>query len=300
MAVGLIVAAVYSKGLLLLYILAIVFLIWFGLSIVKARLVANALKVSVKNFPEIKQIVDEVKLVLDYRRNVDVYIVEEGSVNAMLARFFGTRFIILNSELVSDMLEGQNIIQLKWIIGRFIGAMKTKQIRLDILTSFIENLEQLHLLNIFLLPYTRATQYSGDNIGLAVCQDLNQVMMAFDKFLVGNDLARRVNFEGVLEQGKAIEGNFFTVLARIFSPFPHTVSRYLNLLAFAKWRYPEQFYAYIRKQNLEICTDVGVALPHSYLSHEIIAQGHNTPSGSPRIRYSSSAAKAGIRVGKKR
>jgi len=271
---------------------------WFVLSIAKAKIISNSLKVSDKNFPEVQQLIRDTKIALDYARNIDIYIVQENSINSFLAHFFSTRFIILNSELVEDMLDDHKRLQLKWVIGRFIGALKIKQIRLNVLTDIFERTEGLFLLNIFILPYTRATQFSGDNIGLSVCGDLKQAMIAFDKMLVGNDLSPRVRFEGIIDQGKEIKNSPFVLLARLFSPFPHTVNRYLNLLAFAKWRYPEQFYHYIQQFNIPTSTDLAQLLPSTYLGRELrggMAQ-YRPPAGAPDIRHRGTASDSGGRI----
>jgi tetratricopeptide (TPR) repeat protein len=258
-----------SRGLLLVFILSIVFFVWFILQIAKADLIANSVRVSNKNFPKIYEMLREVKYVLDYDKPVDTYIIEEGTVNALLAKFFKTKFIILHSELVEDMLENNKLLQMKWVIARFVGALKAKHCRLNILRVIVESIEKLKIFNLFILPYMRATQYSGDQIGLAVCGDLDQVMVAFQKLMVGNKLSEKVNFEGMLDQGKDVQGGFFSLLARLSSTHPHMVSRFLNLLAFAKWKYPEMFEKYISKFDYSTLLNIEALLPDYYLNRPI-------------------------------
>ena len=42
----------------------------------------------------------EVKGILSYDKEIPIYIVQAGMVNAFIAKFFKTKFIILNSKLV--------------------------------------------------------------------------------------------------------------------------------------------------------------------------------------------------------
>jgi len=261
-AIVAIVLVFVSFGLLLVYVGLITFSVWFGLSIAKASLMANSVRVSAKNFPAIHEVTTEVKYTLDYDEPIDIYIIEEGSVNAFLAKFFQTKFIILNSELVKDMLDNGKIVQMKWIIARFVGALKAKHFRLNLLRIVIDSIEKIKIFNLFILPYERATQYSGDQIGLAVCNDLNQAMTAFDKFMVGNDLADRVEFQGLIEQALDVRDSFFAMLARLFSTHPHMVSRYLNLLAFARWRYPRMFDEYIARFDGATSSSINAILPN--------------------------------------
>lgn len=248
-------------GLILIYIGLLIFFAWFGLSIAKASLIANSVRVSNKNFPEIFEIYNDVKESLDYNKEIPIYIIEEGTVNALIAKFFRTRFIVLNSELVVGM-QGKNKLQMKWIIGRFIGALKAKYFKTDFLRILIDSIEKIKIFNFFILPYERAAQYTGDNIGLLVCEDVEQVFYAFDKFLVGNDLAKQIQFEGLIDQAQDIKNNFFALLARLGSSHPHQVDRYLNLIAFARKSYPEQFEVFIEKYNKTQLVDMASLLPY--------------------------------------
>lgn len=254
-----------TLGIVFIYL----FIAWFVASLFKANLVANALRVSSNNFPDIHNLVGQIKFELSYTKNIEVYIVDENAINAFFINRLANRFLILNSELIKDMQDGEKMLQLKWIIGRFIGAMKSKQIRLTFLVSIFEASEQLFFVNLFILPYVRATQYTGDNYGLAVCKDLKQAMIAFDKILVGNELSKKVNFKGILEQSKLIRFNFFAFITRLFSPFPHTVSRYMNLLAFAKWRYPDLFESYVKQFNFADSIEISYLLPNTYINKEL-------------------------------
>ena len=232
---------------IIVYIVFIIGIVWLTLQVAKAHLMANAVKVSDKNFPEINNVLNEVLYTLDYDKAVDVYIVEEGTVNAFLYKFFETKFIVLNSELVEDMLAHDSLLQAKWVIARFVGGLKAKHYRLTLLRILIDSIEKIKIFNLFLLPYERAVNYSGDQIGLAVCGDLNQSMTAFQKFMVGNVLSKRVNFHGIQEQRE--EKNFFTVMARLSSSHPHVIDRFYNLLSFAKNKYPEMYSGYMRSKS---------------------------------------------------
>lgn len=232
---------------ILIYVAMLVLAVWVGMQIAKASLTANAIKVSEASFPEVHSVLEEVRYTLNYDEPIDIYIVEEGTVNAFLAKFFRTKFIILNSELVEDMIQPESLLQLKWVIARFVGSLKVKHDKLLFFRIIIESIEKLQIFNIFLLPYERAIQYSGDQIGLAVCDNLDQSMVAFQKFMVGNALSRRVALDGILAQEK--EMGFFAFVARLFSTHPHVVDRYMNLLRFAEKRYPELYDTFIEHQK---------------------------------------------------
>ena len=260
---GVIIAAVILLSPFILFLILIVFMYWLVLTIAKYNLMANAVKVSENNFAEIYQTVEEVRNLLDYQKSVPVFIIEEGSVNAFFAKFFRIKFIILSSRLAESMTN-ENIIQMKWIITRFIGSLKTRQFKEELLMFIFNSIESLQVFNFFLLPFSRATQYSGDNIGLLVCEDLDEVILAFNKLMLGKHLAKDINFKGLLEQGQEIEGSVFTFLARMGSTHPHMINRYLNLLAFAERKFPDQFIKYTKAFDQSTLITIGKLLPKHY------------------------------------
>jgi Zn-dependent protease with chaperone function len=236
-----------SFTFILIYVVSLILLYWIVLLVSKMELVGNAVRVSESNFPEIFDIYNEVRQSLSYKKEIQIYVIEGGTVNAFLTKFFRVEYIILNSELVKDMIDNDfKRTQLKWFIARFIGSIKAKHFRLEILRLTLEYAEKLKVLNVFLLPYERATQYTGDNMGMLVTKDVEQSIIAFNKLMVGNDLASKIRFEGIIEQGKDLKRSYlFSFIARAFSSHPHLVSRYLNLLAYARKEFPEQFEAYV-------------------------------------------------------
>lgn len=253
MAVGIpvtviaLILTLVSLGLILLYVGLTVFIVWISLSIAKMSLIGNSVRVSKDNFPEILEVYQEVKTKLNYNQNVPIYVVNEGEVNALLAKFFRTRFIVLNSELVKDMVgQPQKRAQMTWVISRFIGSLRAKHFRAQLLKVIFETIEKIKVFNLFLLPYERATQYTGDNIGMLVTGNVDASITALNKLLIGNDLAKDVAFRGIINQGVDLDQSpVFSFLARSFSSHPHLVNRYLNLLAFANKEFPEQFNKYL-------------------------------------------------------
>lgn len=81
---------VFSYGLVILYVLLIAFFVWISLSILEASLIGNSARVTEKNFPDVYRNYLNVKSSLKYDKEVPIYIIEEGSFNAMLAKFFGS------------------------------------------------------------------------------------------------------------------------------------------------------------------------------------------------------------------
>jgi len=227
-----------TLGLVLLVVPVILFFFWFGTSILIAGWMNNMVKVSPDNFPEVHDYVALAKDTFNYHRGVDAYVYEDGSYNAAMVMLLRKRVILLNSELLVDP---EFRTETKFIVGRFVGALAAKHHRFLWFEVLINSIENLLVFNIFLMPYERAVQYSGDQLGLYFINgDLKAGLRALLKCMVGRELADQVNIDGVLRQELETRGRFFVWLARMLSPFPHMTSRMANLLRFGHEVFPAE------------------------------------------------------------
>lgn len=223
-----------NKIELVLVIPGIVFSAWLIMRITRAHLLGSCAKVSPDNFPEVYSELEHMRQILDYQKKVEVYVYQDGEVNAFLLRRFRTSIIMLPHELVADMQIGESRKELTWILARAVGHLKAKHLNLWWLNLLIESFERLQFLNIFFYPWERAVQYSGDRIGMAVCRDLDAAVMALKKLMVGNELASKATLVGALQQRNHLNGSFFSWLAECFSTHPHLTKRVESLINWTK------------------------------------------------------------------
>jgi hypothetical protein len=164
---------------------------------------------------------------------------EQGNFNAFLMKFFFyRRAVFLNSELLEA---GVTDDELRWLVGRFVGYLRARR-QAGFWGWTIRAAQPLIVFTIFLLPYERALVYTGDRIALAIINgDIACAVAAMQKLLVGRQLGYSVNPNGLLDQHRKVKGSLFAFLARVGTAFPHTTARYVDLIGFAKERYPDQF-----------------------------------------------------------
>lgn len=230
-------------------ILPIIFLFaWVAVRLFRAYLLGSCAEVSPDNFPEVYQMLQGICLRLDYPKKVELYIFQEGEVNAFLIKRFRTRIILLPHELLVGMLQESKHNELIWILSRAVGHLKSKHLRLWWLNILIESFEKLVVLNIFLYPWERATQYSGDRIGLAVCRDLNAAVQAMNKLMLGNELAQKTTLVGALKQRLRLAGSFFGWLAESLSTHPHLTNRVASLISWARTYDATLYEGFIERQ----------------------------------------------------
>ncbi len=226
-------------GTVVLLVPFFAFLLWVGGRMMFARFMGNSILVSEMNYPRIYHIGEDMKTAIDYHKPVNIFVYEQGNFNAYLMKFFFyRRAVFLNSELLEA---GVTDDELRWLIGRFIGYLKMRR-QAGFWGWTIRAAEPLLVFNIFLLPYVRALNYSGDRIALAVINgDISSGVSAMQKLFVGRQLGYSVNPSGLVDQHRQVKGSFFAFLARLGMGFPHMTARYVDLISFAKERYPEQY-----------------------------------------------------------
>lgn len=207
---------------LVLLVGAVLLMGWIGARVIRGSVLGNSIKVSGKQFPEIDEIKHDLMRRMSYKQPTEIYIVEAGTLNAFLARFIGTRYIVLNSGLVSAMLNGENKEELTFVIGRAIGHLKARHFRFWIL-QFLIAAEKLN--PIFYLLYTRMVHYSGDRMGLVACGSPDSAVSALIKLTVGDKLRASVDEEQVFLQEKEVRSSIGAFIAEFSSTHPHLVKR---------------------------------------------------------------------------
>ncbi len=245
------VMSIVFLGAVLAIALLVVLPVWYGLQVAKATFIANNIRVSSDNFPEIYAAKERIRRQLSYRSDIEIFIVEEGSVNAFLAKFFGAKFIVLNSGMVDNLHSPSGRKQMEFVVARFIGALKARHMRLGVFRVLVTGLEKLRIFNLLLLPFERAVQYTGDQIGLAVVEDLQACADVMSRLMVGNSLYSRVNPAGIQYQVDDIHG-YFAFISRIISTHPPVIRRYCNLMTFAAARYPASHATFVREKLSEL------------------------------------------------
>jgi hypothetical protein len=255
---GWVVLAVYT-GLL------IVFggLVWLALQVFRSRLLGGAVRVSNTSLPELQSVFDEVRMRLNYKKHVDVYVKDKVDGGSIMTSYLGTRLIQIEGGLVAELLGEGRHAELTYLIGRHIGQLKARHQRLEPIFLAISLIDSLKILQLFLAPYLRATAKSGDQIAAACCGDIRATAGTMNRLLVGKELGPRLAVKGVLDQAAIVRRRWLPRLAQLLMSQPHATNRYLNLLAFYTRVAPEQINAWRASLDTETASRLTAALDSS-------------------------------------
>lgn len=213
--------------------------LWIAIQLSRARLLGRSVRVDVNTFPELQAIVTSVCTTLDYRRRLEVYVTEKSTPAIVSTSLLGTRLIVIEGGLAADLLHPGKQAQLTFLIGRSIGAMKARHMRLELLIRILEAAEVLKYVAPFIRPYYRATAYSGDQIGMMCCSDLEAALEATRRLLVGGEMASKLDAGAVVPQALLVRERVLPRLVQLLAVEPHVTNRYANLLCFGRYHVPE-------------------------------------------------------------
>jgi hypothetical protein len=250
-------------GTIVLVVPLFAFLIWMSGRVLYATFMGHSILVSELNYARIHHIGEDLKTRIGYPKKVDIFVYEQGHFNAYLYKFFFyRRAVFLNSELLEA---GVTDDELRWLIGRFVGYLRTRR-ESGFWGWTIRAAQHLLIFDFFILPYERAMVYTGDRIALGVIAgDISSAVSAMQKIFVGRQLGYSVNPSGIVAQHRMVKGSLFALLARLPIAYPHMTARYVDLIGFAKKRYPEQFQRFdAANPGLPDDLEQLTALPHAH------------------------------------
>ncbi|MFY9150408.1 MAG: M48 family metallopeptidase [Prolixibacteraceae bacterium] len=213
-----------SVFVLYFYAFAIILFIFFRFGILMGHLKGNAVRINKNQFPDLYQIVVKQTRQLGINSVPAVYIMQSGGVlNAFAARFLGRNYIVLYSEIVEAAYEQDKSI-LEFIIAHELGHIKRNHM--------IKNILLMPSLFVPFLgtAYSRACEYTCDNIGHALCP--YGVKGGLLILASGKTIYKKVNLNEFIRQ-ESTEDGFWKWFAEKVSSHPNLTKR---LAAFSEVR----------------------------------------------------------------
>jgi hypothetical protein len=247
-ALGLPLLVIISAGTAAIFLLLLAlgfFLasIWFGMQIGKARLLGRSVRVDERSFPLLQGVIDEVRSTLGYQRRLEIYVCRTGGVEISSTSLLGTRIVLIDGDLLAELSEPAKLPQLKFLIGSHVGAMRARHDRVELLVLIMGWAEVLKYVNLLILPYYRATAYSGDQIGATCCANVHAALEVTRRLLVGPKTAGSLHDGAVMPQAMLVKNRILPRLVQLVMPSPHITNRYANLLCFARYHDPDWWQA---------------------------------------------------------
>jgi hypothetical protein len=215
-------------------------LTWIVLQLRRVHLLGRYVRVTDRSLPALAQVISEQRRRLAFTERVDFYVADEVDGTISHTSYFGTKIVVIKGDLVADLDDEDRRVQSIYIIGSVLGHLAAKHERFTPVLLAISALTKVKLFNLLLSPYFRATWYSGDNIGLFLCESPRAGVEVMHRLLVGKELSPAVNTRGLLDQATEVRSRALPRLIALFSNEPHLTDRYLNVLCYLDHQFPTE------------------------------------------------------------
>lgn len=286
-AVILLVEASKIKNLLwyILIAIAALALVIVTLQLRRARLLGSAVRVTPENLPELHAEMEYLRKRLDYWQPVDVYVVESVKDKVMLTSFLWQRVILLEGDFMASLEEKLPVLGRRVVLGRLLGTLKARHITMELGVFLLQAIHLLKFTQPLLMPYYRATTFTGDQIGYLCAGDLNATLETMVRQLAGKDLVPKINKPGLIEQAAKVQEEPLPRLAELVSSTPHIINRYINVVAFAAKTSPDQFAQFRRDLDVKTKQRLDALLKHTPYRKSATAQRDSPVTWVTAIAY---------------
>lgn len=194
----------------------------------------SAVKVGGRNFPEIREIVNNCAERLSISASdIDVYVVNSPILNAFATGVGRPFCIVLHSELIKALSREQ----LSSVIGHEMGHIKFGH------TSYLTIIGQLgnqtmgipiigSLFRYAFLLWSRKAEFSADRAGLIVSGDIDEAISTEVVLAVGPELAGKVDMAELARQARESNGNLLASFGEMSGTHPMMTSRIQEMINF--------------------------------------------------------------------
>lgn len=187
----------------------------------------NAVEIGPAQFPDIYEKIVEAERRLGLTQRVAGFVVRDGDLNAYFYRKSGRKVLVINSTMVEDMSPAE----LDFIILRFLGYLRARQVDLGVIVWAVDLLKAVPILGLLTRSYDRAAVLSGDRIGAYACESTDTARSAMVKFVVGAKLQPRFSSAAYQSQAQVFRQSLWNLLTRLRRVHPHSSDRMIELEA---------------------------------------------------------------------
>lgn len=177
---------------------------------------------------------DDLRTRLDFHEPIDIYVVKKARPEIKISSYLGTHVILIEGDFVGDIVRTGDRTLLTCLLAQPMGALKARYTRFTVVDVLINSLGGVRAINFLLLPYLRATRYSGDQIAHACCGSLDSGLAAIERQMIGKHLQHGVGQVGIIEQAETHLVRLAPRLTQLLRASPHLTNRYLNLLSYSR------------------------------------------------------------------
>jgi Zn-dependent protease with chaperone function len=210
-----------AGGPILFYAILIPVALLFIHGLLLGRIRGNGVRVSARQFPELRDLAARHAATLGMDKAPDIFIMQSGGVlNAFATRFLGRDFVVLYSDVLA-LAEREGAPAVSFILAHELAHVRRGHLRNRWLITPGRMIPYLGA------AYSRACEYTCDRFG-AHCEPQGAIRGLLT-LAAGPDLYQRVNVAEYAAQVET-EGGFWMRRAEVMATHPHLTKRVAALI----------------------------------------------------------------------
>ncbi|MGE5457816.1 MAG: M48 family metallopeptidase [Methanococcaceae archaeon] len=186
-------------------------------------MMANAIKLSEKQFPELYEIIKRLSSELNLGEIPDAFLIQEGGlINAFATRlYFRKNYVVFYADVVEVAYREGDFGSLEFIVAHELAHIKAGHVTLLYNLSIFPIAFVPVLKNLLWTALSRAREYTSDRIAIRLAPSGKKGLIVLS---AGEHLYRDVNYEEYLETARIPEG-FWIWSTNLLSTHPALVRR---------------------------------------------------------------------------
>jgi Zn-dependent protease with chaperone function len=186
-------------------------------------MMANAVKLSEKQFPELYEIIKRLSRELNLDEVPEAFMIQEGGeINAFATRlYFRRNYVVFYANVVEVAYREGDSASLEFIVAHELGHIKAGHVTLLYNLAIFPVAFVPFLKDILWTALSRAREYTADRIGINLAPSGKKGLIVLS---AGEHLYKNVNFEEYLETARTSEG-FWIWTTNLLSTHPALVRR---------------------------------------------------------------------------
>ncbi|RXA19973.1 M48 family peptidase [Methanosarcina sp. MSH10X1] len=186
-------------------------------------MMANAIRLSEKQFPELYEVIKRLSFELNLREVPDAFLIQEGGlINAFATRlYFRKNYVVFYADVVEVAYREGDFDSLEFIVAHELAHIKAGHVTLLYNLSIFPIAFVPVLKNLLWTALSRAREYTSDRIADRLVPSGKKGLIVLS---AGEHLYKAVNYEEYLETARSPEG-FWIWSTNLFSTHPALVRR---------------------------------------------------------------------------
>lgn len=216
-----------TMGIALLALIPIAFTLWLSEKFFESYVYGNAVLVNENQYPELYKVYTETAQRLGLAKVPAFFLFDAwGAKNALAAKFLSKKFVILYTDLVDHLREGDSRDELRFIIAHELAHHSAGHLNFWRNTIMMPS----KFIPILGFAYSKACEHTADTIAMAVTGNPTAAATALVLLAGGTKkLGSSVNIKAFVAQENAIP-KFFAAYQELYSTHPRLTKRVQHLI----------------------------------------------------------------------